>query len=85
MVRLDRRLLLLYQFCQLQKFRGHETDDEQLHVVHLCSRHVVPPEPTADVPALVEHGPTRTACTEHNDATETRKWTFALTLLSEIF
>jgi len=37
-VRLDRRLLLLHQLRQLQKLRGHETDDEQLHVSDLWPR-----------------------------------------------
>ena len=32
MVRLDRSLLLFHQLCKLQKLRGHQTDDEQLHV-----------------------------------------------------
>lgn len=31
-VRLDRSLLLFHQLCKLQKLRGHQTDDEQLHV-----------------------------------------------------
>lgn len=84
MVRLDSCLLLLHQFRQLKKFRGHQTDDEQLHVIDLRSRYVVPPEPATYVPALVtpvdqseRPGP--------NVATETRKWTFCLKLLSEIF
>ncbi len=29
---LDRSLLLFHQLCKLQKLRGHQTDDEQLHV-----------------------------------------------------
>lgn len=32
MVCLDCSLLLFHQLCKLQKFRGHQTDDEQLHV-----------------------------------------------------
>lgn len=29
---LDCSLLLFHQFCKLQKLRGHQADDEQLHV-----------------------------------------------------
>lgn len=32
MVCLDRSLLLFHQLCKLQKLRGYQTDDEQLHV-----------------------------------------------------
>lgn len=31
-VRLDSRLLFFHQLCKLKKLRGHQTDDEQLHV-----------------------------------------------------
>ncbi|KAF3852847.1 hypothetical protein F7725_006206 [Dissostichus mawsoni] len=50
---LDRGVLLVHQLCKLQKFRGHQTDDEQLHAFHLSGRHVLPPEPTANVSAMV--------------------------------
>lgn len=37
-----------------------------LQVIHLCSCHVLPPEPTADVAAMVTHNPTKEESNEEN-------------------
>ncbi|TNN34597.1 Protein Asterix [Liparis tanakae] len=47
---------LMLKLRQLQKLRGHETDDEQLHAVHLGGGDVIPAEPSADVAAVVTRG-----------------------------
>ncbi|TRY87442.1 hypothetical protein DNTS_017199, partial [Danionella cerebrum] len=44
---------LMLKFCKLSKLRRHQTDDEQLHAVHIGSCDVIFAEPTAYVASVV--------------------------------
>ncbi|KAI2659106.1 PAT complex subunit Asterix [Labeo rohita] len=48
---------LMLKFCQFTKLRGHQTNDEQLHAVHIGRRDVVFAEPTAHVATVVTNNP----------------------------